>query len=435
MQMDYPKLDAVAETDPEEYIISLYQAIGWDRESELDPKMIHLNPEHWQDICTEFNQAGSERTSGLLWMNYGPSTRENVPYGKVEVEDGAFNLLGPALAEVDKASIDETIGYLFDTEGHTVHLEADQHQSNEFLLQAAYDAREMTPAGFLEILHNAIDEAYFDEVDVAMDRVMEREGITPLQEGRYEAALDYLNESYTFESPYSHYLDQSMKVNILLGTEAEQNLDFASIGAMRDEGPGLPDAEVRDNALTWLVNQQGHTLSELQDAEANYGKWGFDAAEIINGTFLASVAEEMNNFPNTMGCVTVLAEMSMHDMAELLNEGSTLTVPANATIGIFAPWVGGGSLLDIQLERNLVIPSDMWFDLQIEGAGCGEYTVNNVYGLVEEAWKKPIDISRPMQNREKPLDDLMKEAKEKAAERNVGRPDQMRTQQPPEMGR
>lgn len=76
-------------------------------------------------------------------------------------------------------------------------------------------------------------------------------------------------------------------------------------------------------------------------------------------------------------------------------------ISLHATVGIFAPWVGGGSTFNIQLEKPLDIPRSMQFDVQIEGAGCSEYTVNAVYGLVLKAWKTPLNISASAQEIEK----------------------------------
>lgn len=43
--------------------------------------------------------------------------------------------------------------------------------------------------------------------------------------------------------------------------------------------------------------------------------------------------------------------------------------------------------------------------------------MGEVYGLVDEAWKEPAAIKFAD---ERPLDDLMREAKEKAAQKNIG---------------
>ena len=418
-QVDFPELMPVADLGPEEYLVSLYEQLGWERGAELEPTNVTINERRWLDICGEYNKLPGKEIGGFFWMNYGPAASKDVPYGKIVIDEGAFNRDEFKLSPAEKKTLDNTIRHVFTAEGNVIHLDANYHDTNEFLLQDAYDARAAGPEAYMEILQAKIDEAWIESIDIAVDEMVERSGIAKPGESLFSAAHDYVVENYTIEPPYSHYMDQEMKVNILLGTPAERNLDFGSIDAMRAglNKPGYLDAVDLDNGLTWLVKQQGHTVEELKGAVANYDKWGFDGAEMTHGTFLASVAEEMRNFPNVMGAVTVLTNLSMSQLGQTLCPQDVLTIPKDATIGIFAPWVGGGSGLDIQLEKDLDITSDIRFDVQIEGAKCEEYTVDQVYGLVDEAWKEPSAIKFPI---ERPLDDLIAEAREKAVEKNLG---------------
>ena len=417
--VDFPDLKSVAELGPEEHIASFYEKLGWERGTELNPTSITINEQRWLEICDGYNKLPGPGIGGYVWMNIGPSASKGVPYHKIEIDPDAFNRDWSKLSPAEEGTLDRAIRENFTVEGNTVHLEADYSDSNEFLLQAACDARTLGPEGYMEILHGMIDEAWQDGIDLAVDEMVERSGIALPGSELFGAAHDHVIDNYVIEPPYSHYLDQEMRVNIMLGTKEERNLDFGSIRAMCDglNEPGYLNADDLDNGLTWLVKQQGHTLDELKGAVANYEKWGFDAAEITHGTFLASVAEEMANFPNHMGTVTALANLSMSDLGKTLDENDVLTIPKDATIGIFAPWVGGGSGLDIQLERDLDITSDVRFDVQIEGARNAEYTVQDVYGLVDEAWKEPAAIKF---SEARPLDELMAKAKERAAERNLG---------------
>lgn len=432
-QVDFPDMKSVADYGPENYLLTFFQELGWDKESSLDPASITINKDRWEEICGEYNKLPGQQIGGFFWMNYGPSASEDVPYRSVVIGEGGFGRNEHSLSPAEKQTLDRVIREGFTVEGNVIHLDAHLSDTNEFLLQSAYDARATGPEGYMEILHARIDEAWEGNIDLAVNEMVERSGIAEPQEPLFDAAREHITESYAIEPPYSHYMDQETRVNILLGTKEERNLDFGSIRTMCDNlgNLGTLNAEDLDNGLTWLIKQQGHTLDELKGAVSNYEKWGFDAAEITHGTFLASVAEEMHNFPNAMGSVTVLADLSMSQLGQTLDKNDVLTIPKDATIGIFAPWVGGGSGLDIQLERDLDITSDIRFDVQIEGARNDEYTVQQVYGLVDEAWRDPAAIKF---SEERPLDDLIREAKEKAAERNIGHMAGVKERRPPEMG-
>ena len=323
MQIDYPDLQPVADSGPEGYIVELYQKLGWDRESNLDPKKIAVHPALWNEICRAFNQSSNERTAGLIWMNYGPSADGKVPYGKIEIEDGAFGREAPTLSEADKASIDAAASALHTVEGTVVHLDADRQDGNEALLQTAYDARTAAPEGFLQSVETKIDGIWQGRIDAAIDQIIERSGVVRDADGPYGAARDYITGKYEFKPPYTHYLTQDMKVNLLLGTEIEANLSFSSLARARDgllQPGGLGD-EALDNGLTWLVGQQGHTLDELRDAMADYGAHSYNVCEELHGPFLTSVAAELSELPNRTGTLTVLVRLSMCDMAKTLDPG------------------------------------------------------------------------------------------------------------------
>ena len=91
--INFPKLDEITEENVSEYIIELYQAIGWNRDMDLHPKHIFINKEQWLEICDAFTNTGVSG-AGYTWMNYGPTVDDNIPYGKVRIESGAFTVIG-----------------------------------------------------------------------------------------------------------------------------------------------------------------------------------------------------------------------------------------------------------------------------------------------------------------------------------------------------
>ena len=434
--VDFPDLKTVTELGPEGYITEFYQQLGWKPGTELQPTSVVINDERWKDVCEGFNKLeGFGAVPSFIWMNIGPSASKDVPYDKIEVDLDNFNRDMTELSPAEVATLDRTIRENFTVEGNVVHLEANRSETNELLLQDAYDARAAGPETYMEILRARIDELWEGDIDLAAIKMIGLSGIAESWEPQYETAFNHIMSNYTIEPPYSHYLDQDMRVNILLGTSRERNADFTCIHVMGDNLLGANPLRPSDldNGLAWLVKQQDHTMIELKHALADYDKWGFDAAEITHGTFLASVAQEMRNFPNVMGTVTVLTSLSMSQLGQTLDKNDVLTIPKDATIGIFAPWAGGGSGLDIQLEKDLDITADVRFDVQIEGARNDEYTVQDVYGLVDEAWKEPSSIRF---SEIRPLDELIAEAKEKAAERkSINHLETDRTRKAPEIER
>lgn len=182
--------------------------------------------------------------------------------------------------------------------------------------------------------------------------------------------------------------NSSFNVNVFFATEAEENFDMGSIvhafgNDYREPRLEDVDAEDLDNALSYLVNQQGHSIAEV------YGNG--------DNAFIRSVREEIDeNSSEAMSELCALVRMDgqqMLDFIEKQHEATdSLVLPKDyATMGIFNPWSGCGGMLDIQLEKDAVLPLSMVREFQIEGVRgdtnlWGGYTVDEVYGLVGSAW-------------------------------------------------
>lgn len=422
-QENYPDLGSVADMGAQEYLVALYKGLGWDGQSALDPRKIAINQQRWLDVCNEYNQLPGPGIGGYFWMNYGPSESADLPYNSVKIEPGAFGELDmDKVMEEDRTNIDQAIQGMYRVaDGNVIELETDPSADDSFLLGKAYDYRRMEPEDFDHALKMDIYEDWVVPTDITVDYILEEAGIQPHDMDRYEAGREYVMGNYDISPPCDELIGQEAKVNILLGTPEEANLDFSSIHDMSlgMADPDVADEDVRDNALTWLTEQQGYDYDSLADAVDCQQNRGFSACMDMFGPFLASASSELNNFSNVMGTVTVLTRMPIADIPKLNAPGYQITVPEGSTVGIFAPWIGGGSMLNIELEKPLAIPSEMIFETQIEGVRCDAYTVNQVYGLADEAWKGAVDIEACKGERDRPLDDLVKEAKERAGEKSV----------------
>ena len=182
----------------------------------------------------------------------------------------------------------------------------------------------------------------------------------------------------------------SFNVNLFFATETEKNFDMGSIvdsfgNDYREPRLEDIDAESLDNALSYLVNQQGHSVEEVFGNPDN--------------AFIHSIREEIDeNSSEAMSELCALVRMDAREMLDLIGKSSeakgSLVLPRDcATMGIFNQWSGCGGVLDILLEKDAVMPLSMIRGFQIEGQSDPEgYTVNDVYGLVGSCWK-PAQLS------------------------------------------
>ena len=183
-------------------------------------------------------------------------------------------------------------------------------------------------------------------------------------------------------------LDDS-KVNIMFATDQEQNRDMCSIQNMLQNYTS--DEAKYDNALSFVVCQQGHKIEELMNA--------VDADTHTENKFIDSVkAEAFNNTLYSMTEVTALVTLSGKnalDVLDMIAKGEgTLRFSTDTMLGLFNEWQGACSLLEIKLEKPLAIPSAMVRNLQFEGAfrehSLHGYTVDDVYGLIGSCWKGSV---------------------------------------------
>ena len=86
--VDFPQIQPVSEVGVVDYITSLYEKLGWNRKSGVNPSKVVLNRQHWSEICQEC--VAISQLCGFVWMDSGPSSSEDVPYGKAVIRKGAF---------------------------------------------------------------------------------------------------------------------------------------------------------------------------------------------------------------------------------------------------------------------------------------------------------------------------------------------------------
>lgn len=245
-----------------------------------------------------------------------------------------------------------------------------------------------------DLLQDIIKEANDTELRYALDKFIEAyDDIT------YEVleAFGFQGSSIDFDAFLNN---NTYHINLMFATEQEQNNDMSSIVAFV---PNLDDAsymtsdpsyfeETADNALTYLIHQQGHSLSEVY--EAVYSE------EPTNNKFIDSIVNEINdNYYGSMTELTALVSESGTALVEVLDDiahkKDYIKLSENTEIGLFNEWNGAGSSFEINLELPAVIPAEMVRNVQFENSGRWDnvkdnqgYTVDDVYGLVGSVWEK-----------------------------------------------
>ncbi len=217
---------------------------------------------------------------------------------------------------------------------------------------------------------------------------------------------------HSFISDYTH-------INLMFATDTERNYERTNIISCfpsyddvlmdekydKDGETSSRYLDKADNMLTYLVHQQGHTLTEVVESYYNeqYNKPVEDEKGFTetgnNSSFVSSVAAEVNETHGYMMYeLTALVNLGGENLLQVLDsiakgEGY-ITLSKETEIGLFNEWEGTGSALEIELEKTAVLPCNAIVNVQFEGGyhdsvkSNNGYTVDSVYGLIGSVWEQ-----------------------------------------------
>lgn len=221
-------------------------------------------------------------------------------------------------------------------------------------------------------------------------------------EGMDDEAVEYLKEEFRdisyISPPYEHYLKQPFRTNIMLDT-GDGNYDY-TLNMVYPGYDGRYGETIDDKAsIVWLAKKQGYTKTELKNA-LNLG----DMSEPKG--FLQSLRVEVANEGSHMNTLCFLAKMTLEELIEV-NElvklqdkdghkydakerpyCGYLVIGKEAETGLYDPWNGGGSLFEIELEKDVRVPVKFIRSALPDG-GDG-YSIDEVYGMCGSCWRKDV---------------------------------------------
>lgn len=207
-----------------------------------------------------------------------------------------------------------------------------------------------------------------------------------------------IRELVLIDYPYEHFLKQQFCVNIFVDT-GDGNYDYV-LNCVYPHYNGRYGETINDRAsIVWLARQQGYTKTELNKA--------LREGDIKDPKgFLESMRQEVINHGSHMGILTFLARMTLEEIFEL-NELLKLQdrnghfydaekrpycgyilIDKKAECGLYDPWSGGGSILELQLEKDVRLPIRFIRSATVDG-GDG-YSIRNVYGTDSSIYREDV---------------------------------------------
>ena len=165
---------------------------------------------------------------------------------------------------------------------------------------------------------------------------------------------------------------------------SDDNYDFWLNEHIIDED-GNVDKDAEKAGIVWLAKQQGYTLDQvveiLKDGDIEKPK-----------TFLETVLQEV---VNGYGCeaLTFCVKMTLGQAIALKeqmesNPNGSIVLDKKVECGLFDPWEGGGSVLEIACEKDVEIPFENIWKFYIDARRSNRYdSIHNVYGTGDSIWR------------------------------------------------
>src|SRR5690606_16102697 len=126
------------------------------------------------------------------------------------------------------------------------------------------------------------------------------------------------------------------------------------------------ELEEKDISIYRLLESQGYTIEEFLEANENE----------TDNTFLNSLVIEIANTTTMCNSLVVVRKMSLSEFLDVLDKDS-ITITTKDKIGLVDFVYGGGSIIEINLERDFEVKKGE-FELIIDG-NYG-YGIEEIYG-------------------------------------------------------
>ena len=208
-----------------------------------------------------------------------------------------------------------------------------------------------------------------------------------LGEERYYCCEDeigeYLDEKVHYHLPKEYIYGESVPTHFVIAVEDEANHEFTLNSIEEDQ--------LLDGAIKWLIEQQGYSVEEFNSILRGEKK----LAEC--STFIKSVYYELENITTCTNKLTILSRLDISDILDWndLNmlakdnkmlEDINITIPKDVRIGLVDTYNGAGSVIEIELEKEIILPVKYVYDVKPDA--YYRYSADEVYGPTYNFWSK-----------------------------------------------
>ena len=298
--------------------------------------------------------------------------------------------------------------------GYEIFVDYDEEIGESSLVKISRsDDPDMTLCDILEEWRfNAEDWYYSELIGIIKEEMEDYDGYEDeIREWIDEHVYWYLPDSVTER-------DVDVVISLDVG---DCNYDFTECNILNWYGTcgGYGDSEhpLPDNSpIRWLAEQQG----KLEEVEKMLALETDEYVEKYDGSkfskFTKTIRQELQNATSHMNTLIFLCRMPLNEYIKIrqmmdeekeLNKSyyyderkgtKSITISKDATCGLYDIWGGGGSVLEIELEKDVEVPIKAIFDAWLDYPGCKAngrgYDVYDVYGICRSAYSGEVTIEK-----------------------------------------
>lgn len=247
-------------------------------------------------------------------------------------------------------------------------------------------------------------EMYWDYNDKLSEQqilkiIKEEDGLNDIENEIWENSIEYigqreqerLKEIMTEEE----YQEDSLREEVLDYLEFDLNINQL----LRNSSIHLRIELLSNEDMIYYENLTDNTSYTFKEFKRVFRK-GFNKEEM---------QKEINNLTSDYGLITFYFKLSGNNILRFREEylKGFITLKKGLQFGFFNSWVGGGSLLEVNLLRNITLNLKDWriknqkeavikglkegntksyYEVQITADNLSKYGINEVYGLCSSAW-------------------------------------------------
>lgn len=270
----------------------------------------------------------------------------------------------------------DTQSYI-DKEGNTYKyiIQADYNDRlEESILKEIFESEDQK-SKFYEIIEEAYSESYPEISNEINQSIIE--GLN-LEEDRVEEVNDILNELIEIEPDYEYYLEQEVPADIVVTNTADEwNVEYSQNTPTGYYGYNSYKewAEEGRNSWKFLCKSQGYTDKDL---------WDVCTGKDTDSKFLKSAKEEIINTTSGLNAVVFLKKMTLGEVLSY-DKGKSITIEPGTRAGLVDFWSGAGSILELELEKSVVLPGGT-YEVKVDGCD-GNYGIQEIYGVGKDFWE------------------------------------------------